>query len=177
MKISPLHKRNLYFLTQSEQKKCLTLLREASKDNLSEKEDIGTRYQETDVILGQGSFGQVKVFFCLNTKTYVAVKIVRKSQTDIDEEIEQLNEYFVLKHLNNPYVIKVRELFETDTHYLIVMDFVDGSHLAEYLIKRRRNEEDTKQIVLKIFKGIHYLHSMGIAHRDIKLENIVVIFK
>jgi serine/threonine protein kinase len=109
------------------------------------------QYFDTGLVLGQGSFGQVKVFLNKRTKSYVAVKVVRKSLTDVNEEIDQLNEYFVLKHLNHPNIIKVKELFESDSHYYIVMDYIEGCNLAQYLITRQRSEEDTKRIALKIF--------------------------
>ncbi len=68
-----------------------------------------------------------------------------------------LNEYFILKNLSNPYIIKVRELFETDQHLYIVMDYIEGCNLAEFLFTRQRLENDTKNIIQKIFFAMKHL--------------------
>jgi serine/threonine protein kinase len=72
----------------------------------------------------------VRVFICKRTNEKVAVKVVKKSKSNLAELFDQLNEYYLLKNLDNPYVIKVRELFETETELMIVMNFIEGQNLA-----------------------------------------------
>jgi serine/threonine protein kinase len=175
LKISLLRTRTLYFTTPEDQSRCFNALLHASKDDLTRKEDISLKYSRSGKILGAGSFGQVEVYIHLKTLESFAVKTVKKSKESPFEDIEALNEYFILRSLSHPYVIKVKEIFETDTSFKIVMEFIEGTHLAKYLFTRPRLEDVTKQIIFKFFQGLQYLHKEGIAHRDIKLENLMIV--
>ena len=58
---------------------------------------------------------------------------------------------------------------------MIVMELCPGGDLLNYVRKRRKLSEKYAKFVFKqIMKGIAYLHSMKVAHRDIKLDNILL---
>ena len=55
------------------------------------------------------------------------------------------------------------------------MEICTGGNLLTYLRKRRRLEERiAKLLMLQLIRGLGYIHDKGIAHRDIKLENILL---
>ena len=57
------------------------------------------------------------------------------------------------------------------------MELVQGVSLLSFLKSkpyRKIDESDCKFIFTQIMKGMHYLHSRGVCHRDIKLENIII---
>ena len=57
----------------------------------------------------------------------------------------------------------------------IVMEFAKNGELFEYVQRRKRIEEsEAKKIMFQIFLAVDYLHSNGIVHRDLKLENILM---
>ena len=56
----------------------------------------------------------------------------------------------------------------------IVMEYVEGTNLLKNMMSRQRNEKTVRDIMQKLLTGLEYLHSLGIAHRDIKFENIIV---
>jgi serine/threonine protein kinase len=68
------------------------------------------------------------------------------------------------------------DLFENSDYYFIVLELMEGKDLLDYLTQRefKISEARAKQITLAIAKAITYLHSYGIVHRDLKLENIMM---
>lgn len=72
-------------------------------------------------------------------------------------------------------VVKLFETFETEKHYLFVMELCAGGDLLSYVRKRRKlNENVAKYLFKQIIEGIGYIHSKNIIHRDIKLDNILL---
>lgn len=87
----------------------------------------------------------------------------------------------ILKILNHPCVLKIRDSFYTyegEKEYLnVVMDYFP-SNLYES-IQRYRNKGEISRLKLKalsyqLFRGLLYLKTIGIAHRDMKPQNVLV---
>ena len=55
-----------------------------------------------------------------------------------------------------------------------MQEYIEGLDLSTYLKVTQRTEKLVKVIMKGIFNGIEYLQSIGIVHRDIKLENIMI---
>jgi serine/threonine protein kinase len=57
------------------------------------------------------------------------------------------------------------------------MEYLSGGDLFHYLDKRefKISEDNIRNIVHQIASALYYLHSYGIAHRDLKLENILMV--
>lgn len=73
-------------------------------------------------------------------------------------------------------IIKLLDLFESNTHYHIVLEYMQGKDLFDYIAKRGYSlpEERAKFVIYQILQGVKYLHRFGIVHRDLKLENIMM---
>lgn len=86
-----------------------------------------------------------------------------------------MNEIAILKACHSKHIGAVLDVFEDEAHLYIVQEFIDGFNLADFLKGGvPRIEKVTKKIVSGLIEGLQYLHSLGIAHRDIKLENIML---
>ena len=68
------------------------------------------------------------------------------------------------------------DVFENSDHFYIVIDFMQGKDLFDYIQKRSfsLSEQRVQEITYQICMGVKYLHGFGIVHRDLKLENIMM---
>lgn len=86
-----------------------------------------------------------------------------------------MKEVNLLQKLRHNHVVKIYETIETQKHIIIVMELCAGGDLLNYVRKRRRLKEPFAQKIFKqIIDGLSYIHSKGVAHRDIKLDNILL---
>ena len=141
-------------------------------------------YPETSVsfykygrLIGQGAFGKVNLGLNILSGRVVAVKSFNKQK--LSEKENTKNKIFyeinLMKKLNHPNITKILEHFESEKYYLIIMEYINGGNLFSFVKKRRKlSEKLAKFLFLQIIKGIKYIHSKNIVHRDIKLENILI---
>jgi len=127
-------------------------------------------------MLGKGAFGKVNLGLQRLSRRLVAIKSMPKTKMKEESTRKKMkNEIDILKSLQHPSHIKLLETFETDSHFLIVMELCPGGDLLNYVRKRRKlKERYAKHIFRQIMEGIEYCHRIGIVHRDIKLDNILL---
>ena len=82
----------------------------------------------------------------------------------------------MLKMCQHQNIIKLLDLFESSNHYFIVLEYMQGKDLFDYIAKRNYSlpEERAKVVIFQVLQGVRYLHRFGIVHRDLKLENIMM---
>ncbi|CAD8065216.1 unnamed protein product [Paramecium sonneborni] len=83
------------------------------------------------------------------------------------------NEVEALKQLNHQHIINLEEAYENETSYLIVLEYLKGGSLSQYLKYCRLSLDDIEIIIKQILEAICYLHEKGFVHRDIKPDNIL----
>lgn len=103
---------------------------------------ITSLYSFGDVI-GEGSFGKVRIAVCKRTKEQFAAKIMKKvsSQGQPRNSLLQ-NEIDILSNVFHPNIIEIHELLRDDSHYFIISEYIKGGQLFEYMqskfMKRQR---------------------------------------
>lgn len=127
--------------------------------------------------LGTGSTGKVKLAKNLITGEIVAIKIVRKDYLDNKPSLKKKmrREISVLKLLSHPNLMSLIDVFEIETHLFLVMEFVDGLELFEYLVRRGALPiPQALSFFQQIICGLEYCHHRLICHRDLKPENLLL---
>lgn len=86
------------------------------------------------------------------------------------------NESKAISILNHPNIVKVYDVSVTDQLQYIVMEYIDGITLKEYL-KQRNGALTWKEVVhfaTQVLSALDHAHSKGIVHRDVKPQNIML---
>ena len=127
-------------------------------------------------MLGRGAFGKVNLGMHKLVRKLVALKSLNKRiLRDEHHKMKLMKEVNLLLKLRHNHVVKIYETLDTENSILIVMELCAGGDLLNYVRKRRRLKEPyAKKIFKQIIDGLKYIHSKYVAHRDIKLDNILL---
>ena len=81
-----------------------------------------------------------------------------------------------MQQLNHPGIVHCMEVFESERLFCIVMELMRGGSLLSKLLEQGRfTEADVRRIVIQVNDAVNYVHGFGVLHRDIKLENLLLL--
>ena len=128
--------------------------------------------------IASGSFGRVFRAAEVETGKVVAIKVLRRRWSDDPHNIELFEREgkvgLTMQHPNIVEVLNVRR-DPTSGQYYIVMEFVEGQNLRDFLAVRKKLEPaEGLKILEEAAAGLAYAYSRGITHRDMKLTNILI---
>jgi len=127
-------------------------------------------------MLGRGAFGKVNLGMHKLTRKLIAIKSINKEYLSEEKQRSKImHEVNILLQLRHESIVKLYETFETERHIMLVMELAAGGDLLNFVRKRKKLDEETARILFKqIIEGLGYIHSKGVLHRDIKLDNILL---
>ena len=127
--------------------------------------------------LGEGMFSAVKLANHSLTNEQVAIKILEKTKITKIEDKERINrEISIMKKVNHFNIAKLYAVVETKLNIYLIQEHIQGKEFLEYLNKKGKlKEAEACKFFHQIISGLDYLHQCGIAHRDFKPENILLI--
>ena len=127
-------------------------------------------------MLGKGAFGKVNLGMHKLTDTLVAIKSINKEILEEERSRRKVaKEISIQKKINHKNIAQLYETFESQKHFLIVIELCSGGDLLNYVRKRRKLTEDFAKFFFKqLIDALIYCHKKGVVHRDIKLDNILL---
>ncbi|MGN0502015.1 MAG: Stk1 family PASTA domain-containing Ser/Thr kinase, partial [Ruminococcus sp.] len=134
------------------------------------------RYEIHELI---GVGGMANVYRCTDTidDREVAIKILKDEYLNNEEFIRRFkNESKAIAMLSHPNIVKVYDVSFGDMIQYIVMEYIDGITLKEYIDRQGIIEwKDALHLATQILKALQHAHECGIVHRDIKPQNIMLL--
>ena len=128
--------------------------------------------------IGKGGFGLVWKVTHKKTQKVYCIKVIQKSGIIEQKLIDQMNrEIEIMYILNHPHCLRLKNHFEDDVNFYLVMPLAVKGQLYRVLRKFRKFDERTAaQILRETISALQYLHSFNppIIHRDIKPENLLL---
>ena len=127
-------------------------------------------------LIAVGAYGKVYKIQHKKTSQIRAMKIISKTQLkeSYTEELIE-NEIEVLKNINHPNIIKLYEVYHDNLNYYLINEYCSEGELCKFLIQFKKFPEViVRKLMYNIFSAVIYLHSNGIIHGDLKLENLTI---
>src|SRR5215469_5877642 len=105
-----------------------------------------------------------------------AIKMLRNAdQQDVTRIARFRREARAASLLHSPYIVESYDFFCEDAHYFMSMELVEGPHLKNYIVARGKlASEDALLIAEQVCLALVEAHELGLLHRDIKPQNILL---
>ncbi|KAK1924405.1 putative serine/threonine-protein kinase [Papiliotrema laurentii] len=143
--------------------------------------------------MGDGAFSNVYKAIERKSGQKCAVKVVRKYELNhsqngnkhlnekfkkrprVTERANILKEVQIMRGIDHPGIIKLLSFFESEEHYFLILELMEGGELFHQIVKLTYfSEALSRHVIVQVAEGIRYLHEeRGVVHRDIKPENLL----
>ena len=130
-------------------------------------------------LLGRGGFAYCYEYKCVDNNKIFAIKVINKENIKLPRQRQKLmSEIKIHKSLHHSQVVAFEHNFEDDKNVYILLEICRHQTLNE-LYKRRKTltEIEVQCYMIQLIKGLQYLHSHKIIHRDLKLGNLFLTDK
>ncbi|KAK9460742.1 kinase-like domain-containing protein [Lipomyces oligophaga] len=137
------------------------------EEGIHGKYDIGE-------ILGKGAFAAVFKAIDRTSGEIFAVKRIPRKR--IMAGLTVAREISILQSLDHKNIVRLQDYYEDKSTISLVMDYAAGGDLMDYIeLYGALTEDLTRVIVKQTLQALAYVHSLGISHRDIKPDNIMLV--
>lgn len=130
-----------------------------------------------DGLAGKGAFSVVKKAMDTRTGCLVAVKMISlkilQGNKVAEDQVER--EITIMRKLMNPYVIQLYDVVYTPSHVCLIMEYASKGDFFDYVASRKSLEEaEARPFFRQLIAGLEYCHGKMVAHRDLKLGNLLL---
>ena len=130
-------------------------------------------------LLGRGGFARCYEFICQDNNKVFAAKVISKQNLSTPRQKQKLiTEIKIHKSVHHDQVVAFEHNFEDNENVYILLEVCQNQTLNELLKRRKRvSEIEVQCYIIQLVKGLQYLHSHKIIHRDLKLGNLFLTDK
>ncbi len=130
-------------------------------------------------MVGAGTFARVFRAVHQETGQVVALKVLRTRFSDNEKMVSRfLREGEIGKTLQHPNIVPIYEVASIGGNHFLVMEFVEGNTLRDFVkIRKKVDPLQATKLMIDITQGLRYAFERGIAHRDLKMTNVLVSAK
>ena len=129
------------------------------------------------LLLGTGISGSVRLCTHKATSVKYAVKCLELCRIKTEKGLQQLqDEIAVMCQLDHPNIVRLEEVYESSTVIYLVEELCTGGELFDQLDEQpdyHYTESQRSRLVKQMLGALSYIHSKGVIHRDLKLENFL----
>merc|ERR1719506_2250287 len=132
-------------------------------------------YVLTEKVLGTGYNGEVRMATSKERPEHkFAVKAFDFTGVPAQRRVQLESEVEVFLCMDHPHIARLVDVYERDQHMDLVMECMMGGELLDRIRERKKfDEKDTAQQVWQMLLALNYIHSHGMIHCDLKLENFM----
>lgn len=146
---------------------------------IQKKLDKGTvfagRYQVIEE-LGRGGMGEVYKVKDNKLDEVMALKLLKSEMASVTSIGERFrNELKLARKVTHKNVCRLHDFHEQEDTFFITMEYVPGENLKQFVLKKKKlTEEEAIDLAKQICQGLMEAHKLGVVHRDLKPQNILV---
>jgi serine/threonine protein kinase/Flp pilus assembly protein TadD len=142
---------------------------------LSPGDMLGGRYEILEQ-LGQGGMGSVYKAIDHELERIIALKTVRPDLASNAGMLRRLKQEILLaRNITHQNVIRIHDIGVTEGLRFITMEYCEGEDLGSYLHRQGKvSASESIAIIRQICEGLEAAHKMGVIHRDLKPQNILI---
>jgi hypothetical protein len=137
---------------------------------------LEAKYGKFGKVLGSGAGGSVRLLKRSSDGVTFAVKQFREKhswETEKDYSKKVTAEFCIGSTLHHGNIIETMDIIQENGRWFEVMEYAPYDLFATVMTGKMPREEISCAF-MQIVNGVSYLHSMGLAHRDLKLDNVVI---
>ena len=153
-------------------------LPDATADEAQGKQVMGTSlhdYKLEEQVLGEGGFGKVRLATNASTGHKVAVKIIKRDRLAARSEDLLAREVKHHELLRHEHIVRLYTWIKTPGKYYLVMELcTKGDLLKHSQDAGTLTDDQARTIFTQLLEGLKFCHGLGVMHRDLKLENVML---
>ncbi|XP_067631675.1 uncharacterized protein Sik3 isoform X2 [Eurosta solidaginis] len=132
-------------------------------------------YYDLEKTIGKGNFAVVKLASHIITKSKVAIKIIDKTCLNREYLTKTFREISILKSLRHPHITRLYEVMQSKTMIYLVTEYAANGEIFDLLAENGPMKElEAARLFTQLVLAVQYCHSMGVVHRDLKAENVLL---